>query len=277
MQQSHTPSTVSIQPRNRHFDIADALTRDWFDNNAFITAWHNSLSITFPLGEKFFIDSVRHFADQIEDEKLKSEISGFCGQEGFHRREHELYNETLCNARGYDLELLEGRVATRLAFARKRFDPMTQLAITVALEHITAVMAEFHLRDDSPFRGKPEKVMEELWHWHGAEELEHKAVAFDVYRAMNGTEKMRKAALRRASVLIVWRALTGAMHMFRKDGLLFSWKVWKQGATFLLGRQGLFRSIWPSYKQFFQPDFHPWQIDTRDILNDWEAGQLSAV
>ncbi len=277
MQQSHTPSSVSIQPRNRRFDIASALSRDWFDNNAFITAWHNSLSITFPLGEKFFIDSVRHFASQIEDEKLKAEIRGFCGQEGFHRREHELYNETLCNARGYDLTLLEGRVARRLEFARRRFDPMTQLAITVALEHITAVMAEFHLRNDSPFRGKPEKAMEELWHWHGAEELEHKSVAFDVYRAMNGTEAMRISALRRTTVLIIWRALTGMLHMFRKDGNLFSLRVWAQGAKFLLGREGLFRSVWPSYKQFFKPDFHPWQIDTQDILRDWEAGQLSAT
>ncbi len=256
MQQSHTPSNVSIKPRNRHFDIAAALSRDWFDNNAFITAWHNALSITFPLGEKFFIDSVRHFADQIEDEKLKSEISSFCGQEGFHRREHELYNETLCKARGYDLALLEGRVAKGLGFARKRFNPMEQLAITVALEHITAIMAEFHLREDSPFRGKPEKVMEELWHWHGAEELEHKSVAFDVYRAMSGSDKVRVAALRRSTVLIIWRALTGVVHMLRKDGRLFSLQVWKQGAKFLLGREGLFRSIWPSYKLFFHADFH---------------------
>ena len=154
MPQSGTPENVAIKPRNRHHEIADALSRDWFDNNEFITAWHNALSITFPLGEKFFIDSVRHFADQIEDEKLRAEIRQFCGQEGFHRREHELYNKTLCDARGYDLELLEGRVARRIGEARARFDPLTQLSITVALEHITAVM-KVYMPWMSPFHSEP--------------------------------------------------------------------------------------------------------------------------
>ena len=97
-QQSHTPEDVAIVLRNREHDIAESLSHDWFDNHAFKTAWFNAMSITFPAGEKFFIDSVRHYADRIEDPKLAREIRHFCGQEGFHRREHERYNEALCSA-----------------------------------------------------------------------------------------------------------------------------------------------------------------------------------
>jgi predicted metal-dependent hydrolase len=93
---SYTPSDVPVQPRNREYDIARSLAKDWYDNHPFKTAWFNAMSITFPLGEKFFIDSVRYFADQIKDAKLSEDIRGFCGQEGFHRREHQRYTQLLC-------------------------------------------------------------------------------------------------------------------------------------------------------------------------------------
>ncbi len=272
-QQSHTPTAVCIKPRNREFEISDALSRDWYDNNAFITAWHNALSITFPEGEKFFIDSVRHYADEITDEKLKAEIRAFCGQEGFHRREHEQYNRILCEQRGYDLNLLEGRVKRRIKETREQQTPITQLAITVGLEHITAVMAEFHLGVNSPARGKAEPVMEQLWQWHGAEELEHKSVAFDVYRAVGGSEELRIRILKRVTFLILWRTLTGMLHMFRKDGNLLSIAVWRQGYDFLWGKQGLFKFIAPNYKEFFRPDFHPWQNDSLTVLDEWQQSQ----
>src|SRR5438270_640835 len=38
-------------------------------------------------------------------------------------------------------------------------------------------------------------VIRHLLMWHALEEAEHKAVAFDVYRAVGGTERMRKAAM----------------------------------------------------------------------------------
>ena len=93
---SYTPSNVPIHPRNREYDIGQSLKHDWYDNHPFKTAWFNAMSITFPLGEKFFIDSVRYYADQIDDPKLNEDIRGFCGQEGFHRRQHQRYNQALC-------------------------------------------------------------------------------------------------------------------------------------------------------------------------------------
>ncbi len=53
--QSNTPDTIDIKPRDRAHELRDSLARDWFDNHPFKTAWFNAMSITFPLGEKFFI------------------------------------------------------------------------------------------------------------------------------------------------------------------------------------------------------------------------------
>ena len=84
------------------------------------------MSITFPAGEKFFIDAVRHYRDEITDPELQEHIRGFCGQEGFHRREHQLYNETLCEARGYDLQKLEGKLTKRLELGKEKSPPYTK-------------------------------------------------------------------------------------------------------------------------------------------------------
>lgn len=274
---SNTPEEVAIRPRNREHDLAQALSRDWFENHPFKTAWFNAMSITFPLGEKFFIDSVRHYADQIEDPKLREEIRGFSGQEGFHRREHERYNHTLCERRGYDLDYLEGRLAKNIARGKKLLSPLEQLAVTAALEHVTAIMAESGLSEDNPMRGKAEPEMRALWDWHAAEEMEHKAVAFDVYRAVGGGERMRKRALRRATILLLTDIMVGVVHMLRRDGKLWQPRLWWQGWKFLFFKDGVLRRVWPAYREYFRDGFHPWQRDTRDLLQSWQARQPELV
>ncbi len=274
---SLTPADVPVEPRNREHDLERSLARDWFDDHPFKTAWFNAMSITFPLGEKFFIDSVRYYADRIEDPKLRQEIRGFIGQEGFHRREHDRYNRALCRLRGYDLAYLEGRLAKKIAQGEKLLSPLEQLAVTAALEHITAIMAESGLSDDNPMLGLADPVMQDLWDWHAAEELEHKSVAFDVYRAVGGGEVLRKRALRRATVLLMVDILVGMVHMLRRDGKLWNLRLWWQGWKFLFFRGGILRRVWPAYREYYRDGFHPWQRDTRDLLQAWRGRQPEAV
>lgn len=271
--QSHTPDYVSIKPRDRAHEISDSLARDWFDGHPFKTAWFNAMSITFPLGEKFFIDSVRHYAPRIEDPKLQAEIRAFCGQEGFHRREHDRYNHSLCRLRGYDLDYLEGRLERNIARAKKFLSPLEQLAVTAALEHITAILAEQALSPDAPMMQSGDPAMQALWNWHAAEEMEHKAVAFDVFRAVGGSEKMRRRALRRATWFLFVDIMGGLIHMLRRDGKMWRYAIWRDGWKFLFASGGILRLIWPSYREYFREGFHPWQRDTRQLLDGWKLGQ----
>jgi predicted metal-dependent hydrolase len=275
-QQSHTPASVAIKPRDRKHAITDALGRDWFDGHPFKTAWFNAMSITFPLGEKFFIDSVRHYSSQIHDPKLQAEISGFCGQEGFHRREHQRYNETLCKQRGYDLAYLEGRLEKNIARANRYMSPLERLAATAALEHITAILAESALDPAAPMMGVVDPAMRKLWDWHAAEEMEHKSVAFDVYRAVGGNEKLRKRALRQATFFLLLDVTIGLVHMLRRDRQFWKPRVWLDGWRFLFARGGILRRVWPAYKEYYREDFHPWQRDTNRLLAQWQAGQGEA-
>ena len=275
--QSNTPPDIRIEPRNREHDIAECLKHDWFGGSPFKTAWFNAMSITFPLGEKFFIDSVRHYIDRISDPKLQREIRGFCGQEGFHRREHERYNRLLCRQRGYDLDYLEGRIAKSIAVTNKMLSPRQRLAATAALEHITAILAQWNLSAASPMRAEAEPAMRALWDWHAAEEMEHKAVAVDVYRAIGGSEKMRKTALRRASFFLLLDIVVGAAHMLHRDGQLWRLRNWREGFRFLLGKGGVLRQVWPAYKAYFDDNFHPWQQDTRPALQDWQRNETGVA
>jgi predicted metal-dependent hydrolase len=268
--QATTPVDVQIKPRNRSHNIADALQGEWLDNNAFLTAVFNGMSITFPAGEKFFIDSVRHFAGDVTDPVLKNHIKGFCGQEGFHRREHQRYNEALCDARGYDLDRLEKKLTGRLDWARENLSPLQNLAITVAIEHFTAVLAELLLRPDSVMN-RADPAMRDLWRWHAAEEMEHKSVAFDVYQAVGGSEKLRLSVMRSASFFIGFELLRAVFYILRKDKQLFNFSLWRKGLAGLFGKHGAFTGGWAPYKEFYAQGFHPWQQDTRQLLVDWAA------
>jgi predicted metal-dependent hydrolase len=272
--QSYTPDHVPIKKRNPELDIAAALKGEWMDNHVFATAWFNAMSITFPLGEQFFINSVRHYRDRINDPKLQEEMRQFYSQEAVHLREHQRYNELLCVQRGYDLDALEGPLRKRMAWVKKHVPAREQLAGTVAVEHLTAVLAEKALGADNLF-AKACPAMAKLWKWHAVEEMEHKSVAFDVYRAIGGTEKMRRAAMRRSTFFLTWDILHGVRHILRRDGKLWSLKVWASGLVFLFGKEGVLRDTWRPYKDFFREDFHPWQQDTHQLIKDWELQQQS--
>ena len=272
--QSFTPENVPITKRNPQLDLAEALKVDWMNNHQFATAWFNAMSITFPLGEQFFINSVRHYRDRITDPKLKQEMKDFYSQEAVHLREHQRYNELLCAQRGYDLEELEKPLRKRMAWVKKNIPPRDQLAGTVAVEHMTAVLAERALGTADLFKGA-HPAMAKLWKWHAVEEMEHKAVAFDVYRAIGGTEKMRRAAMRRSTFFLTWDILHGVRHILRRDGVLWNLKVWASGFVFLFGKQGALRGTWQPYKDFFAEDFHPWAHDTQELIENWELQQQS--
>src|SRR5690606_23134029 len=110
---SRTPQDVEIVPRNRPFNIEEALATHWHSGDPFKTAFFDALSILFPLGEQFFIDSVKAFRGKFDDPELERRVRGFMAQESVHRREHQRYNEALCRARGVSLKKMERAVNRR--------------------------------------------------------------------------------------------------------------------------------------------------------------------
>jgi predicted metal-dependent hydrolase len=276
IKQSQSPAGLDFGPRRPSFELAQGLASDWHGGSAFRTAYFNAMSMLFPLGEKFFIDSVRYFKDEIEDTELLNEITAFQGQEATHRRQHQDYNELLCRQRGYDLERFERPLRDRMAWAYRTFSPRRRLAGTVANEHLTAIMANDMLRYRDAFSGADPHVAA-LWQWHGVEETEHKAVAFDVFVAVDGTVRERRQALVMNTFFFFKDTFRIMCLMLKADGKLWSLREWASGFKFLFLRPGILRRVVIPYFKFYRRDFHPWQHDNRALIADWEREYGSSI
>ena len=274
---SKTPKNMIPKVRRPQFAFSEAndMPRYWWDNDPAKTLLLAALSASFPPGERFFIDSVRHYQDQITDPELKKAIKGFIGQEAHHSREHELMNGFL-QERGVDLARLEREILGFMNLMRKYLSPERQLAHTVAVEHFTALMAEeFLLKYDALEQMDPR--IAPIWAWHAIEESEHKAVAFDVYKAIGGSEFTRVTEMMIVSVLFPVFSAVHLVQLMKEDGQLGNMKSWLGAVNYMWGRPGVFRKLLPSYFKFYSPNFHPWDHDARGLvekakkkwLGDW--------
>lgn len=248
-------------------DLQTPLPRHWCGGGTFRTALFNALSMSFPVGEQFFIDSVRngHKALPVQDQaRFQAEVQGFIGQEATHRRIHALFNAHL-EKRG-----LVNAWAPRAESRMKRLeglDPRHPLAITAANEHFTAILAEWLLRHHALF-GDAEPRLKTLWLWHSAEESEHKNTAFDLYQALGGAQEWRVKWMRRVTFFFVSDTLRQTLNNLRHDGTLWRWRTWKDAASFLFGAAGLVRQTFKPWRAYFRPDFHPNQQQS-DLSQRW--------
>jgi uncharacterized protein len=240
-----------------------------------------ALSSVFPDGEDFFVRSVRHFRDQITDPVLKREVAGFIGQEAVHGREHRALNGRF-DALGYPSKRIERVVKWSLGVREKMMSPIGNLANTAALEHYTATLAEILLRDEEARRllGVPEVA--DVFLWHALEENEHKAVAFDVYKAVGGTERTRRVTMNIITVgflagmsVQVVLSLLGDRETYRRGRL-------RKSLGRLRGNPFLNREVWKRLRDYNRPDFHPDDHDTEALLEQWreelfgDQGRLNA-
>ncbi|HEX4970145.1 MAG TPA: metal-dependent hydrolase [Steroidobacteraceae bacterium] len=262
-----TPADLTITPRDLKVDRSTRNARWWHGGDPIATAYFNALSAAFPQGETFFIESVRRYCDQV-DEPLREQIAAFVQQEAMHTREHVVFNKLLRGA-GYDLTAMDAETRRRVDEARTR-PHVVQLALTVALEHFTAIMAHSLLTERQPLPGAPEEIVR-LWQWHAIEEIEHKAVAYDTFlavtRHMSG---LRRWALRCHIMALVslqfWYSNFQRMaDFFRQDGMNTP-RTWLLVAKYLLVKPGMMRRIFWDYLRYYDPGFHPWHRDDRQLI-----------
>jgi len=273
MPKQTAPESAQVVRRDLRFDLDTADLRSWHPEGPHVAHFFNALSIFFPEGEQFFIESVRHYRDRIDSPALERDVKGFVGQEAMHSREHRRYNAALARM-GLPIAELEEKVGKYLDAVRERTSPEDRLAVTIALEHFTAIMAHAAL-SDARLLANAEPNLAAIWRWHAVEETEHKAVAYDVYCAAVGQGTV--AYLRRCVVMLLttidfWqRVFRYHFRLVRADG----------GAGDLRGWWRLFRWLWLSpggmrqlvrpWLSYFRRDFHPWQHDNSEHVERWKT------
>jgi predicted metal-dependent hydrolase len=268
-----TPNDITITPRNLHFHADAASDRAWLAGDRVATAVFNALSLTFPDGERLFMDAVRAYRGELSG-KLLADANAFITQEAIHSREHVGMNGAL-DADHYPLAEIEEHLRATLAEAREQ-GPRHMLAATITLEHFTAILADQLLEGKDLLAGAPEELRR-LWRWHAMEETEHKAVAFDVFQKIAKSWKpYQRYALRALTMLATTRIFIGnitryASMLLMADGM-GAREARRRVLWYLFAKPGLFRICGGAYLDWFRPGFHPWDHDNQSAL---DAAKLS--
>jgi uncharacterized protein len=268
---ARTPYDLTIESRDLHFEEAAGAPRWWHGGDPVVTAYYNALSASFPLGERYFIECVRRFRDK-GDARLQAQIATFIAQESLHTREHVAFN-AIAAAHGYDLSRIDAFLQRRFGWARSR-GPREQLASTIALEHFTAILAHQLLTDAGHLEGVPPEIRR-LWQWHAIEELEHKAVAYDTFlaatRDWSGFHRwlLRSWVMAVTTVLFFHEVVFGTREFLRQDNLN-NVRSWLHFVHYLFVKPGVLRRVLGNYLAFYMPGFHPWRVDDRALIAEFE-------
>jgi len=273
-----TPADLTINPRDRRFGRGQAQDRLWLGGDPVGTAFYNALSVTFPKGEAFFIESVKAFREGVDD-KLAREIKAFTIQEVVHSREHVAFNKRVLD-HGYDISRLEARIDQVLEIARAR-PAIVQLAATMALEHYTAIIAAELISNPRHLKGA-DAESGELWRWHALEEIEHKGVAYDTFlHATRHLSRWRRWKIKSLTMLLIsgtfWKhRIEGTLDLMAQDGVT-GWRAKARLAKYLLGSPGIVRRMIPAWASYFLPGFHPWNHDDRNLIKLAESEYAAAL
>ncbi|MEZ0362570.1 metal-dependent hydrolase [Mycobacterium sp. pUA109] len=234
------------------------------------------LSGAFPPGEESFIRSVRRFADKVTDPTLKKRVAGFIGQESMHGQQHRRLNEKLVEL-GYPIRWWDSNTAKeRMLRAEQRFGAQVHLAMTAAAEHYTAVLAQRVLSSDELQAIPGDAEVWNLLNWHALEELEHKSVAFDVYRATAGSERVRIAVM--AAMFATTLPLTAISLAFSlsRDPVARRQPLRLVREAYELSRGPIFKGLGRELAKYAKPGFHPDDIDTSALLERWQRQLFGA-
>ncbi len=254
--------------RDLQFKLPAEKIADWNSGNAHVSHFMNTMSLFFPVGERFFIDSVRNYRERVTEPQLQKAVTGFIGQEAMHGREHQEYNEAMF-ARVPATIWMEKVVGSFLKFLQKYTPKSWQLSATIALEHFTAIMADRLLKETRILENADPKFAA-LWNWHALEETEHKAVAYDVWVTVRGRTPLayieRVSGLIMATIIFWSIALPFYLRILGHERKLTDWAGWRLLGSFTFGKVGFVRKLILPWLSYFRPGFHPWDHDNRHYL-----------
>ena len=200
-------------------------------------------------------------------------------QEVNHTREHLAFNRAAVDA-GYDLAEIDARVERLLAdvYARPK---IAWLAVTMALEHFTAMFAHEFLAHPEHFGGADHEQAE-LWRWHAAEEIEHKGVAYDTWlHATNDWSRWKRWKVKSLLMLVITKRFVthrfrDAKELLAQDGIT-GWRATAGLLWYVIGKPGILRRIFPAWCAYFLPGFHPWNLDDRALIARYDSEFADAV
>jgi predicted metal-dependent hydrolase len=218
------PENLVLQPRDVTFDWTDLPTH-WVPNEPLVTHIINVLHLLLPEGERWFIDVFNQAVPLIKDDKLREDVLGFIGQESIHASSHQGVLDHW-KAKGVDTDpyvqqlgwMFQKVLGDRDLPAKRREEwVIERVAIIAAIEHITAMLGHWALNATALDAAQADATMMDLLRWHGAEEVAHRAVAFDLFSHLDGRYLRRVRAMLITGPIMLWLWVRGVVFLMRID------------------------------------------------------------
>jgi uncharacterized protein len=260
-----------VRTRRIGFDYpTGSLSRHYVDGDLIMSHVVAVLSAMFPEGEDFFVRAVRRHAEQVDDPQLQVQVRGFIGQEVTHGREHRTLNERL-QQMGYPTRRVDRSTKRGLALYERFAPPMVPLAMTAALEHYTATLAETLLTSERAQALLGDSEVRSMLLWHALEESEHKAVAFDVFRAAGGSERMRIWTMRYVTMTFLASVTVHTILSMLADRATYRPRVLLRSAAALRYSPFLSPKMRRRLGAYNTRGFHPDDNDNSGLVARWRA------
>ncbi|WP_236245287.1 metal-dependent hydrolase [Streptomyces sp. CC210A] len=263
------PERIELKARKVSFDWKETPLH-WVPDDPFTTHTINVLHLLLPAGERWFVHVYRQVLPHIRDDRLREDVIGFIGQEAVHSQAHD---DVLPRLRELGLDPTPYTAQVDWFFEKllgdrtlppgrpRRWWLMERVALIAAIEHYTAFLGDWVLNAEELDRRGADPVMLDLLRWHGAEEVEHRSVAFDLFQHLDGGYRRRVRTWAAAFTALVFLWQRGVRFFMENDPTLLDNKP-----TFTRfvrkGREGVLPStpaMLRSVPRYLSRSYHPSQ------------------
>ncbi|MBB4687466.1 metal-dependent hydrolase [Amycolatopsis jiangsuensis] len=260
---------VVLHARDVDFDWS-RLPVHWIPGQPQATHSINVLHLALPEGERWFVEVFKQAVPLIRDERLREDVLGFIGQEAMHAQAHDgaaaALETTGLSVRPFvaQMEWMFRRLLGDRPGAGREW-LIERLAMVAAIEHYTAFLGQWILDAGALDAAGADPTMLDLLRWHGAEEVEHRSVAFDLFCHLDGRYFRRVRSMAAVTPVLAWVFLRGTKYLMRHDPNRpgrATWRAYLRAARhgLLPGPRGLGKEIRP----YFRKSYHPTETGNTD-------------
>jgi predicted metal-dependent hydrolase len=276
---------IVLHARDVKFDWT-ALPMHWVPGEPQVTHTMNVLHLALPEGERWFVELFKQALPLIKDARLREDVLGFVGQEAVHAEAHSGAADHL-EAQGVHVGafiaqmewLFRKLLGDRDLEGEAREEWLVErLAVVAAIEHYTAFLGQWVLDSASLDAAGADETMLDLLRWHGAEEVEHRAVAFDLFQHLDGRYTRRTRTMLVVTPVLAWIFLRGTRYLMANDptsGNKASWRAYRKAS-----KQGLLpsgRQLFHEIRPYFKRGYHPARTGNTDQAVAYLASSPAAL
>lgn len=265
----------TIVPRRVSFDW-ERTPLHWIPDEPTATHVINVLHLLLPAGERWFVKVFKEGLPLVTDPVLLKDVKGFMGQEATHSVQHAHVLDHLAAQRldttaftkyvDFLFEKLLGEETPLGAPIPTQEWLRFRLAVVAAIEQFTAVLGNWVLHADGLDHADADEVMLDLLRWHGAEEVEHRSVAFDMYQHCGGDGlpryARRIAGMTVTAPVMLYLWVWGTAYLMRRDPRLAGRLRYSLGEHNRAVRKGLlppWRELGAAIPRYLRRSYHPSQ------------------